>query len=148
MSSSSDFVQPDPTSSRTHYNNVLQKIQGDGVCPFCPTQLAQYHKNPILHTGNYWLLTTNMYAYKGTAHHFLIIHKEHIVHMRDLSAEAWAELHEIIQSVVKNQDIAGGTFMLRFGNPLSTGASVSHLHAHIIVSDAVAGREPILTRVG
>jgi ATP adenylyltransferase len=148
---SDKFVDPNNTTHRPDggtYGNVIQQIQKDGVCPFCPEQLLKYHKNPILKDGKYWLITENMYPYKGAVHHFLIIHKIHISHMNEISPEAQHELFEINNWLFETYKILGGTFVMRFGDSKYTGASVTHLHAHIIVSDGSQNREPILARVG
>jgi len=151
MSADKAFVNLDSTKDRPDggkYSSVIAQIQKDGVCPFCPEQLEKYHKNPILIDKTHWLVTENMYAYKGTKHHFLLIHKNHIKHMNELSSEAWAELHEISNEVFGKYNVEGGAFLMRFGNTKYTGASVNHLHAHIICADPKPDREPILARVG
>jgi len=58
------------------YGNVISQIQKDGVCPFCPEQLKNYHKNPIIEETESWLVTNNMYPYKNAKHHILFIHKK------------------------------------------------------------------------
>ncbi len=131
------------------YNNVIEQIQKDGVCPFCPEQLEKYHKNPILRETTSWLATKNMYPYKGAALHILFIHKKHIVDISDIRPEAWSEFHTLVSDIEKDFDIKGGTCFIRFGDTKYTGASVSHLHAHIIMSDPFANTyTPIMARVG
>jgi ATP adenylyltransferase len=147
---SSKFVNHANTAHRPDgtYGNVINQIQKDGVCPFCPEQLLKYHKNPILKENEAWLVTENMYPYKGAKHHFLFIHKAHVSHMKELSPEALVELHELTNWIFNEYDVKGGTFMMRFGDSAYTGATVTHLHAHIIIADPIPGREPVLARVG
>ncbi len=116
------------------YGQVIADIAKDGVCPFCPEHLKQYHK-PELVEKKFWWVTDNMYPYKPTKRHRLIIHKKHISHMNELSVDAWAELLEIIKSETARLGITGGTFIERFGETKFTGASVTHLHGHIVQSD-------------
>lgn len=131
------------------YKNIIQKIKQDGVCPFCPQYLTQYHKKPIITTGRFWTLTDNMYPYPGAAHHLLIIHKKHIESIADISAPAWSELLKLAQTETKKRRIGGGTFYIRFGDTSHTGASVTHLHANLISPDTRRkNRKPILARVG
>lgn len=131
------------------YKNVIASIQKDGVCPFCPEQLAKYHKNPILREGKYWALTDNMYPYKGAAHHLLFVHKAHITGVDEITPEAWVEFHDFIKEIIGGRGIAGGTFFMRFGDTKYTGASVSHLHAQLISSNPDAtDYAPITARVG
>lgn len=131
------------------YGRVIDQIKKDGACPFCPENLARYHKNPILKEGSYWLLTDNMYPYKGAKHHILLIHKKHIENVANLSEDAWGELFRFVSSETKKRGIQGGTFYIRFGDTAYTGASVSHLHANLISPDAEnKKREPIMARIG
>lgn len=131
------------------YKNVISKIKQYGVCPFCPNYLRQYHKNPIIKNAKFWMLTDNMYPYKGAKHHLLLIYKKHIETITDISAQAWSELLKLTQAETKKRRIGGGTFYLRFGDTTYTGASVTHLHANLISSDTrKKNRQPIFTRVG
>jgi ATP adenylyltransferase len=111
---------------------VMEEIAVDGVCPFCPENLAKYHKQPILKDGKYWLLTTNQWPYKYTKKHLLAIAKKHVTHINELSKDAVNELMEMFIEAAKEYGIGGGGIGLRFGNTDHTGATVSHLHAHLI----------------
>ncbi|MBI1838737.1 MAG: hypothetical protein HYR95_00315 [Candidatus Colwellbacteria bacterium] len=145
------FVNLENTANRPDgvYKQVIDRIKDDGVCPFCPEHLGRYHKKPIVTDGRYWILTDNMYPYKGAKHHILLIHKRHIEAIVDVLPEAWSELLELVRVEAKKRSIAGGTFYLRFGDTSYTGASVTHLHANLISPDIDSkDREPILTRVG
>lgn len=115
---------------RKTYEQVIKGIAGDGVCPFCSEHLLAYHKKPIVEK-KYWWVTDNMYPYHPVRQHFLFIHKAHIEHIAEISDRALTELHAII----KEKKIAGGAFVLRFGDTHFTGASVAHLHAHLVQSD-------------
>jgi len=131
------------------YKSVIHKIRRDSVCPFCPKHLTQYHKKPIIKTGRFWILTDNMYPYKGTRHHLLLIHKKHIERFSDISPAAWQELSRLVNFAVKKRAVKGAAFVMRFGDTSYTGASVSHLHANLISPDIrKKNRAPIMTRVG
>lgn len=145
------FVNPDNTGYRasSKYAEVINQINENKVCPFCPEHLATYHKNPILKENTHWLATNNMYPYEGAAHHLLLIHKQHIEDFAEISVEAWKELNEIIAWAIKEKAIQGGSLLMRFGNTACTGASVSHLHANIVSGDLDnKDRKPIVTRIG
>ena len=145
------FVNIDNTTHRPdkEYSGVIDAIQKDGVCPFCPEYLKTYHKNPILKEGTYWLLTENMYPYEGAKYHILIIHKKHIEKLEEVSSEAWVELKALVDGFLKEKSIPGGTLVMRFGDTAYTGASVSHLHLNIVSADGEdKERKPIVARVG
>ena len=134
------------------YEGVIAEIQSGKFCPFCPDYIKQskYHKNPI-DEKEYWLVTNNSYPYKPTKQHILLIHKEHIEDITEISEAAWGELRTIIKDEAKKRNIEGGSFVLRFGNTKYTGASVTHLHAHIIQSDPDSSdykKEGLFVRVG
>lgn len=148
---SKQFVNTNNTQQRPDekYASVIANIKKDGVCPFCPDQLAKYHKNPIIDETKNWLVTNNMYPYKNTKHHILLIHKEHIESIKEINNEAWKELHEIFIRAIERSKILGGTMFIRFGDTKFTGASVSHLHAHLVSSDPDKPEyTPLLTRIG
>lgn len=133
----STFVN-EHNAKRGVYGDVIKDIAGKHVCPFCPDQLANFHKNPIRHFGH-WLVTDNMYPYKPVKQHLLLIHETHIEHASELSLQAWSELLEIIKFESTERGIVGGALTMRFGDTHFTGASVSHLHAHLVQSDPEAG---------
>ena len=130
------FVDAENSKARPtgEYSKVIDKIAKDGVCPFCPEHLSKYHKRP-LEDKVYWTVTDNMYPYKPSKHHRLIIHRKHITHIDQVAPAAWHELMEIFLKESADRKISGGTLVMRFGDTKFTGASVSHLHAHIVQSD-------------
>ncbi len=148
---SQSFVNPDNTQARGDdtYKNVINTIKEAKVCPFCPDQLAAFHKNPILYENNTWLITKNMYPYKNTKHHFLLIHKIHISTPAEMTDSAKKDLFDLILWANTEFKIPGGTFFMRFGDTKYTGASVSHLHAQLVSSDPTQeGYEPVVARIG
>ena len=147
----SKFVNLENTAHRPDdkYGKVIDQIKKDGICPFCPENLPKYHKNPILKEGKFWLLTTNMYPYEGAKHHVLIIHKDHVEKLSEISREAWDELKSLIDSFIKEKNIPGGSLVMRFGDTRYTGASVSHLHVNLVSPDGEdKNRKPIVARIG
>lgn len=147
-----DHVDLENSKSRPDgvYTEVIKKITGDGVCPFCTEHIRKYHPNPIIER-EYWLITNNAYPYKPVLHHILLIHKTHISNITEISKPAWDELHAILNEK-QSEGIAGGTFMLRFGDTKFTGASVRHLHAHLVQSNpqdpTYDKAKGVITRIG
>jgi galactose-1-phosphate uridylyltransferase len=133
------------------YEKVIKDIQESAICPFCPEHINNIHKNPI-EEKEFWLVTDNMYPYKPTRKHLLLIHKKHIEHVNELTKEAWDELFDIIKTETKKLGMEGGTFMMRFGNTKYTGASVSHLYCNLLQSDPdhpdYEKTKGVITRVG
>lgn len=128
---------------------VMQKILEEGHCPFCTENLEKYHQQPIIKEGKYWLLTPNQWPYKFTRLHLLAIAKTHAEKISELPPEAYADLFELLSWAEKEYSLKSGAIGLRFGNTSGTGATVLHLHAHLIVADREApGYEKVRFPVG
>lgn len=133
------------------YAEVIGEIEKNKICPFCEKHLSEIHPNP-LEEWKYWIVTNNAYPYVPKKEHVLLIHKEHVEDVSELSSNAWNELKEIIDSEKKRRGISGGSFIMRFGETKFTGASVTHLHAHLFQSDPDSEKYDkktgVLTRIG
>ena len=116
---------------------VMEEILRQGHCPFCPENLNKYHKNPILKEGKFWLLTENQWPYEKVKHQLLAIHKNHIEHLSEMTPEAGQELIKMFAEESKKRKMDGGFIAMRFGSSEhgNYGASVLHLHAHLIQPD-------------
>jgi len=120
---------------REDQRQVMEEIKEEGHCPFCRENLDQYHKNPILKEGKFWLLTDNQWPYEKIKHQVLAIYKIHIEHIKDMDPEAGSELIEMFSEEAKKRNIPGGGVAIRFGKNDkygNYGGSVLHLHAHLI----------------
>lgn len=113
------------------YENVINKIATEEKCPFCPDNF-KYHKNPILKTSGTWFITKNSWPYENSKYHFILINKVHKEFFNELTNKDWESLRELTNWVIKKYKIKGGGFALRFGDTNYTGATVCHMHAHII----------------
>jgi len=129
---------------------LMRKIEEDGVCPFCAEYFTTYHPKPVLKETEYWFVTENMSPYAGTKHHFIFVYKPaHVTRMSDLAPEAMIDLWELVAQMEKEYEIPGGAFFVRFGDSKYTGGSVAHLHAHLLMGDADApGHEAVRVKLG
>ncbi|MDO8575627.1 MAG: HIT domain-containing protein [bacterium] len=116
------------------YRGVIKAISEKGFCPFCPENIEIHHKKP-LDVRTYWIITENMWPYEMTEKHILLIHRNHLDHLNSMTVDSWIELLAIIKEMNTTLDISGGSFFMRFGDTKFTGASVSHLHCHLIQSN-------------
>ncbi len=122
----------DPTYAKTEeYQRVIETIAADGNCPFCPEHF-NHHKKEILATEGDWLLTTNSWPYTNTKHHLLLICKTHKEELRELSGSDLTAVLKLSNWAVDHLKIQGGGLIVRFGDTRSTGATVCHLHFHLI----------------
>lgn len=129
--------QVDPRNAslvpRDGYEQTLRRIEQGGYCPFCEEHFLKSHQQPILITSDHWLVTPNNWPYEGSVHHLVFIARAHVEKMEDLSPEAWGDLHNVHRQIVETKGLTGGTLFLRSGDMTLTGATVSHLHAHLVV---------------
>lgn len=115
------------------YGRVLQKIAKKGKCPFCPAQLRKNQK-PIIEikrVGN-WFLTPNNYSYQNARIKLMIIGDRHSQNFSELTAKDFREVVQLVNWAIKKYDIQGGGLAIRFGETKFTGATVCHLHFHLI----------------
>jgi len=127
-------VQPKFAGERGDYRETLNKIADTKKCPFCPDNF-KYHKKPILRKVDGWMTTENSWPYENTKHHFIFIPETHKETFSDLTIKDFKALKELINWVIKKYKIKGGGVTMRFGEPTYTGATVRHLHAHLIVPE-------------
>jgi len=112
---------------------VMEDIKDAEVCPFCPEYLEKYHKEKILRKGAHWLLTRNQWPYKNTDVHLLAIANYHAEKLADLRDGAFDELQDHMVWAEEEYKITAGGIAMRIGNILHNGATVNHLHVHLIV---------------
>lgn len=125
---------------------VMNQIITDGVCPFCREHFETYHPHPIILETEHWFVTQNAWPYEHTKHHFLLVCKPHVEVPEDIPTDAWANLQSVIAKIKSDYDLQSASFMMRSGEPKFTGATVTHLHAHLIVAES--SKTPVLARVG
>lgn len=110
-----------------------QESLDNGVCMFCRENIEQYHESPVIKEGENWYVIKNDWPYKHTRNHLLIVARQHWVKLEEITAEAMAELLEIWKRLEETFRIPGGALCFRFGDSKYNAASVTHLHAHIVV---------------
>lgn len=141
------LVNPAPAKSKW-YRGMLGEIQKEKVCPLCP-QTMRWHTKPILKRRNGWLLTENFNPYKDTAHHLLVISPVHKEMPNQLTRRDWSALSHLLNWAVKKFRVKGGGITMRFGESVYTGATVRHLHLHLIVPKLVRGKaKPVYFPIG
>lgn len=127
-----DFVNLD-NARLDEQRAVMQSIAEAGVCPFCPENLALYHKSEILKTGEHWMLTYNQWPYDNTKLHLLAIAKYHATSLAGMQVGAAEELFDFLRWAEEHYAITFGGVCMRFGDIQKNGATVDHLHVHLIV---------------
>ncbi len=114
------------------YKKVLAVIEKEGKCPFC-TENFKYHKHPVLKKDGDWIITQISWPYKNTSYHFILISRRHKEQFGQLRNADMIAMSKLVKWAIRKFNIRGGAITLRFGDPALTGATVRHLHAHLIV---------------
>src|SRR3990170_4987377 len=114
------------------YKRTLATIIKTDKCPFCPDNF-KYHKKPILRRYKDWCVTENSWPYENTKYHFIFISREHKENFSDLTDADFNAVRVLANWVIKKNKIKGGGLTFRFGDSVYTGATVRHLHMHLIV---------------
>ncbi len=117
-----------------NYKKILTNIEKTDKCPFCPENF-KYHQKPILKKYNGWLVTENSWPYKATNYHFIFIPNKHMTKFQELTDKDFKAVKYLINWIINKYKIKGGGLTLRFGEQNHTGATVSHLHFHLIVPE-------------
>lgn len=121
------------------YGKVINEIKQVGVCPFCP-KTFKWHTKPILRRTKDWLITENFSPYKNARYHFLVISKSHKEGFHNITRKDWLEISKLVCWAIRKYEIKGGGLTMRFGESDYTGATVTHLHLHLIVPKLKHGR--------
>lgn len=147
--SEKDKTYVDPRNAHTNkYSGVMAEIVEQRICPFCPESF-HWHTKPILRDDGLWIITENMQPYEHAQYHFLIIGKSHKENFAELTGEDFASIAGLVNWANEEYHIEGGGITMRFGDTLYTGATVKHLHAHLIVPIVEDGKPlPVWFPVG
>ncbi|MBL7142091.1 MAG: HIT domain-containing protein [Candidatus Pacebacteria bacterium] len=116
---------------RGEYRKVIKEIALKGECPFCPENF-KYHKKPIFKRKEDWFLTNDSWPYKNTSCHLIILGKKHKEKFQELTKKDLESVAYLTRWAIKKYKIKGGGLAIRFGNTDFTGASVTHIHFHLI----------------
>ena len=139
----------DPQNARAEgYRKVIEQIENEDECPFCEksSNFLAAHTQPIIMQNAHWLFTYATWPYDDTKTHYLAILRRHITHIVNMLPAEWTSLAALIHQLSPKNDIPGGALTMRFGPTQYTGATVIHLHAHIIVPtiDEESGRAKVV----
>jgi diadenosine tetraphosphate (Ap4A) HIT family hydrolase len=112
----------------------MADILSERVCPFCPEHLLRFHEERIVLDGVHWVITPNHTPYANTTVHMLVILKRHVSVFGELTGGELKELQELTEIVRKERGLEGLSVLMRYGKMSLTGASVDHLHCHLVAS--------------
>ncbi len=114
---------------------IMRRAEELDQCTFCPDFVEQDPNREIVHEGEHWFVTPNAFPYENTRLHLLVVPKRHVEHLGELTSEEGTELVGLLQWACDYYELDYGAVGMRFGDMEATGASLSHLHVHLIVAD-------------
>lgn len=140
------YIYP-PNARDQEQLDIMLEMEAAGKDPLALENVDQ-DAQKILFTTEYWHVSENRYPRAGSEISFLVMAMGPVYEIEDISPEMWLDLQKIWQRLVKEYKIAGGGICMRFGDPAKSGASLTRLHAHIIMpQDGEKVRFPIGGRV-
>jgi ATP adenylyltransferase len=113
----------------------MQRLEAEGTCLFCPDGLRQHAADRILHESGSWFVILNKFPYRGTKLHLLIIPREHVGDMADLHPAAQSDFWSVLSLTRERFELSHYGLGIRNGDCRFTGATIAHLHAHVLVGD-------------
>ena len=119
----------------------MRRLEAAGICLFCPGSLRTHARHEVLLETPHWSVTPNAYPYKGTSLHLLVVPHRHVSDMLDLDDEAGADFWAALRQIRERFGLDHYGVGVRNGNCSFTGATIVHVHAHILVGDPSAEPE-------
>ncbi len=132
------------------YEQMLEQLGNE--CGFCTMKV---HTKPILKRIGFWLwrwfVTERIKPYENAELSFLIIPKRHLEHVAQIGWLDWLAVRALVKWVCWKNKIKGYGLVIRSGATEYTGATVVHIHFHLIVTklDEATGRAiPVYFPIG
>lgn len=125
------YIYP-PAARYQEQLDIMMRDEAAGIDPIALENIDQ-EKQKVILVGEYWFVAENRYPREGSEKHLLIIANKPMYTVDEITPEAWAELLEVWKKVIAEQELEGGGFCLRFGDPEKSGASLKRLHVNVLV---------------
>lgn len=113
----------------------MRQLEAQGVCLFCPAGLASHARQQILFRTRHWTVTPNKFPYPGTILHLLLVPHQHAADLLDLDEETRQDFWTALASVRHRYGLGYYGLGVRNGDCRFTGATIRHVHAHVLVGD-------------
>ena len=125
----------------------MEQLETMGVCLFCPDNLRQHPRQRILWETRHWIVTPNEFPYKGTAVHLLVVPHGHAGDVLDLPPDSRMDFWNALAEIRERFGLRYYGLGIRNGDCRFTGATVEHVHAHVLAGDAdTADEVPVRMR--
>lgn len=119
----------------------MQRLEARGLCLFCPDGLREHARQRVLAETKHWSITPNEFPYPGTALHLLLVPGQHAGDLLDLDADVQADFWTALAWVRDSYGLRYYGLGVRNGDCRYSGATIRHVHAHVLVGDPDAEPE-------
>jgi diadenosine tetraphosphate (Ap4A) HIT family hydrolase len=113
----------------------MRRLEAAGICLFCPESLREHARQRVIIQTRHWSVTPNAFPYQGTRLHLLLVPDQHVNDMLDLEEEALGDFWTAMREIRRRYDLDHYGLGVRNGNCTFTGATITHVHAHVLVGD-------------
>jgi ATP adenylyltransferase len=113
----------------------MRQLEAQGVCLFCPAALSAHTRQQILLRTSHWSVTPNEFPYPGTVLHLLLVPDQHAADLLDLDDDTRQDFWTALASVRSRYGLGYYGLGVRNGDCRYTGATIRHVHAHVLVGD-------------
>jgi ATP adenylyltransferase len=124
----------------------MRRLDAAGVCLFCPEYLASQSRQQMVLSTEHWSVTPNEFPYPGTSLHLLLVPHEHAGDLLELSEAARADFWVALAAVAQRHRLGHYGLGVRNGDCRFTGATIRHVHAHVLVSAGDDNAAPVRMR--
>lgn len=121
-----------PTNARSEEQATeMRRLEKQKICVFCPEGLVAVGQE-IVHRTDHWTVTPNRFPYPDTRRHLLLVPYSHVSDVLELSVVAKADYYAAVRWAVMEYALSSYKIIARNGDPRKTGASIVHLHVHLV----------------
>jgi ATP adenylyltransferase len=113
----------------------MRQLEAQGVCLFCPAGLRSHTRQQILFQTRHWTITPNEFPYPGTVLHLLLVPQQHATDLLDLDEAVRQDFWTALAAVRDRCGLGHYGLGVRNGDCRFTGATIRHVHAHVLVGD-------------
>lgn len=121
----------------------MERLEQARQCHFCSSE----EPDKIILENAHWFAVNNTFPYDNTALHLLVVPKKHYLSLSEMPDEFRQSYLEIVAAVEEHFELKAYSHFMRVGTMTRTGASIAHLHAHIIVGNPDAQDEPVRVKL-
>ena len=132
------YIYP-PNARKQEQLDIMMDKENNNLDPLDPNVIEQ----EILFFTNHWYISMNRFPHQDTGIQYLIIAKDGVYDINDMSDEMWIELKSIWLTMTEKYNIPGGALCFRFGKQELSGASLKRLHAHLVMPTENKIRFPV-----